>query len=308
MKNEDLLAFTGNPLDRMAVRRVDEHWLQEQVGATGTIHLGFLADRPLLLVDDPLGTRPYSISMDWVREPVFLGRNDQDDLMFASLITEGTPETDFGPNVKAIDLRSLAIQGILPPPVLGILAQARTLLHWHATHRFCSKCGNRSEIREGGYKRVCRTCQSEHFPRTDPVSIMLVTRGDLCLLGRQSRFAPGMYSALAGFIEPGETIEDAARREVFEEAGIRIGSVHYHSSQPWPFPANLMIGVIAEALTEEIVVDYTELEDARWFHREEVRSMIRGTHPQGLAAPGPFAIASRLLKSFVDQDVAATVS
>ncbi|WP_137388382.1 NAD(+) diphosphatase [Rhodoligotrophos defluvii] len=296
---EDSLAFTVNALDRMAPRRTDAGWLAQQMDLPQARHLGFIGERALLVLNPLGGLALYSLPPSLVREPVFLGSEGEEKPIFASLLPDDQDLAMFGEEVKAIDLRSLAMQSVLPPPMLGVLAQARTLLHWHSTHRFCSRCGAPSEMRDGGYRRHCPACAADHFPRTDPVSIMLVTMGDRCLLGRQARFAPGMYSALAGFIEPGETIEEAARREVFEEAGIRVGEVRYHSSQPWPFPANLMIGVLAEGLSETITIDRTELEDARWFTREEVRAMLAGRHPAGLIVPAPFAIANRLLRSFI---------
>jgi NAD+ diphosphatase len=178
------------------------------------------------------------------------------------------------------------------------MAQAKSLLHWHMRHRFCSNCGEASKIASAGWKRICTACSAQHFPRTDPVVIMVAVRGDHCLLGRQPRFATGMYSALAGFIEPGETVEDAVRREVMEEAGIKVGRVSYMASQPWPFPASLMIGCLAEALSEEITIDRTELEDARWFTRAEVQLMLQGKHEKYLAAPQLIAIARTLLQTW----------
>ena len=148
---------------------------------------------------------------------------------------------------------------------------------------------------EGGWKRECPSCKAEHFPRTDPVVIMLVTHGDRCLLGRQKQFLPGMYSCLAGFVEAAETIEDAVRREIFEESGIRCTDVNYYMTQPWPYPSSLMIGCTARATTEDIVVDRAELEDARWFSRAEATLMHRREHPDGLFAAHPFAIAHHLI-------------
>ncbi len=175
------------------------------------------------------------------------------------------------------------MQGLLiDPEALGVLAHGAAMLAWHSTHRFCGKCGQPTEMRAGGYKRVCTGCNAEHFPRTDPVAIMLAVRGDRCLLGRSPHFPPGMYSALAGFIEPGETIENAVRRETFEEAGIRLGRVAYHASQPWPFPYSLMIGCFGEALNEDIHADMTELEACRWFTRAEVSDMLVARHPDKL--------------------------
>ena len=171
-------------------------------------------------------------------------------------------------------------------------------MYWHQRHRFCSNCGAPTGVTAAGWRRECASCNAQHFPRTDPVAIMLAVRGEHCLLGRQSRFPPGMYSCLAGFIEPGETLEDAVRRELFEEAGTQVGAVRYLASQPWPFPASLMIGCLAEATSDAIVVDHNELEDARWFSREETRAMLEGRHPDGLACPQPIAIANSLMRAW----------
>ncbi len=203
---------------------------------------------------------------------------------------------------RVTDLRSLATEAAIDPSDLGALAQARSLCHWHLKHGFCSVCGAASVMRIGGYRRDCPSCGAQHFPRTDPVVIMLSidVAGDRALLGRQARFAPGMYSCLAGFVEPGETIENAVRRETQEEAGIRVGRVRYHSSQPWPFPSSLMIGCLAEALSTDVQPDEVELEDCRWFGRDEVRAMIAGTHPDGLRCPPSLAIASHLIRAWAE--------
>jgi NAD+ diphosphatase len=205
---------------------------------------------------------------------------------------------------EVLDLRSIAVQGVVPPQELGILAEAKALLHWHARHRFCANCGASTTLACAGFRRDCGACGAQHFPRTDPVAIMLVAHGGRCLLGRQSRFVPGMYSCLAGFIEPGETIEDAVRRETLEEAGVRVGAVRYLASQPWPFPASLMIGCVAEALTDELTIDRDELEDVRWFTREEVTLMLDGGHPDGLRGPVHMAIAHHLMRRWLRGEVA----
>jgi NAD+ diphosphatase len=157
-------------------------------------------------------------------------------------------------------------------------------------------------MKEGGWKRDCPNCKVEHFPRTDPVVIMLVTSGDKCLMGRQRHFPPGMWSCLAGFVEAAETIEDAVRREIFEESGIRSTDVTYYMTQPWPYPSSLMIGCTARATSEDIVVDYTELEDARWFDRAEAGLMLKRQHPDGLTGPHPFAIAHHLVGRWLQAD------
>jgi NAD+ diphosphatase len=202
--------------------------------------------------------------------------------------------------MSAVNLRSLAVADELSAEHLGALAQGRSLLNWHGRHRFCSNCGAPTRIAMGGYRRDCPACAAEHFPRTDPVVIMLAIDGDRALLGRSARFQARTYSCLAGFVEPGETIEDAVRRETHEESGVRIGRVRYFASQPWPFPASLMIGCHGEALSSEIQRDAAELEDCRWFTREEVRDMLAGTHPDGLSTPVRMAIANHIIRAWAE--------
>ncbi|HVX98820.1 MAG TPA: NAD(+) diphosphatase [Pseudorhodoplanes sp.] len=204
-------------------------------------------------------------------------------------------------DLHVTDLRTIAVQGLVQAEELAPLAEAKALLHWHARHRHCAVCGARTNVANAGWRRECPACKAEHFPRTDPVVIMLAIRGDKCLLGRQTRFVQNSWSCLAGFIEPGESIEEAARRETFEEAGIRCGRVRYFRSQPWPFPSSLMIGCHAEALNEDIVVDTNELEAARWFDRGEAAAMLARTHPQGLITPPPVAIAHHIIRAWVEK-------
>ena len=206
-------------------------------------------------------------------------------------------------DLKLVDLRSIAVSGLVPTEQAAMLATAKALMHWHARRRFCANCGALNEVAAAGWRRDCKTCNETHFPRTDPVVIMLAVDGDACLLGRQPRFPKGMYSALAGFVEPGETIEAAVRREIREEAGVACGAVRYFASQPWPFPASLMIGCFAEADGRALEVDQVELEHARWFSREETRALIEKRHPDRLAAPTPMAIAHHLLKRWAYEGV-----
>ena len=195
------------------------------------------------------------------------------------------------------------MQGLVAPDHLPPIAEAKAVLHWHARHRFCPNCGAPTQAVQAGWKRDCAQCKAEHFPRTDPVVIMLASAGEHCLLGRSPRFVPTMWSCLAGFVEPGESIEDAVRRETREEAGITCGRVRYFHSQPWPFPSSLMIGCHAEALSRDIVVDREELEDARWFTKAEVATMLMRKHPEGLTTPPPVAIAHHIIRAWVEDEI-----
>ena len=276
------LAFCGGSLDRAAAFRGDASWITARRADPAARMLRLNGDKARIVA----GELHYEETI--ADDAIFLGLDDKGHAVFADEAAE--------PLADARDLRSLAIEGFLPTSDLGLLAQARSLLHWHQRHRFCANCGHATEMKDGGYRRHCTHCTADHFPRTDPVAIIVVRDRDNFLLGRQTSWATGRYSALAGFMEPGETIEDAARREVWEESGIRVGHITYVASQPWPFPSSLMIGLIGEALNSDIVIDKTELEDARWFSRDEVRLMFNERHPQGLGVPPRMAIAHTILE------------
>ena len=248
--------------------------------------------RVLLRIDEALkfGANPGTI---------FLGLRDGAPIFGMGIAAAAVEKLLTGQDAVVTELRGMAMQGVVPPEQLSAIAMAKSMVTWHQRHGFCANCGTRTGMKEGGWKRECPNCKAEHFPRTDPVVIMLVTSGDKCLLGRQKQFLPGMYSCLAGFVEAAETIEDAVRREIFEESGIRCTDVNYYMTQPWPYPSSLMIGCTARATSEDIVVDRTELEDARWFDRDEATLMIKRQHPDGLAGPHPFAIAHHLLGRWV---------
>ncbi len=271
------LAFVTSPLDRNANNRANADFIARRRNDS-TTHVVQIAGDTVRMENDRLFTsndRPES-------DAIYLGEDPKGHAWFARAVE---------PSESLIPMRSLMIEGGLTQERLSILAQARSILHWHFTHGFCAKCGAKSLMADSGYKRVCPSCQTEHFPRTDPVVIMAVRHGDQVLLGRQASWPPNMFSALAGFMEPGETIEQAVAREVLEEAGIKVGAVSYVTTQPWPFPSSLMIGMIAEATTTEIKLDPAELEDARWFTRADLEMMLDGTHPEGLYASRPQAIA-----------------
>lgn len=232
-------------------------------------------------------------------EEIFMGLAEDGTPRFGRLLDKALAEPlKERPELFVTDLRSVALKRIVPEDEVGPLGEAKAVLDWHARHRFCAQCGGQTVAGASGWRRECTSCGAMHFPRTDPVVIMLVTRGDACLLARQARFAPGMYSCIAGFVEPGETLEDAVRRESWEEAGLRVGNVRYLASQPWPFPSSIMMGCIAEALGDEITLDMTELEEGRWFPREEVLQMLEGKHPDGLACPQHIAIANTLVRAW----------
>lgn len=297
------VGYAGNTIDRRSEERSDDS--ARQALAEPTTRLMLFRGGRIHLKIDGRGFDPYFTVADSealaprLDDAVLLGWTPGGPVVAvpAGVDPEALPE-----GVKAIDYRSVTTQGLIDPEALGALAQGGALLAWHSTHRFCGRCGAATEIRAGGYKRVCTGCNTEHFPRTDPVAIMLTVRGDRCLLGRSPHFPPGMYSALAGFIEPGETIENAVRRETLEEAGIRIGRVAYHASQPWPFPYSLMIGCYGEAESEDISFDGHELEDCRWFTRAEVRAILAGDTSIGIMVPPKTAIAHHLIRAWAEAE------
>jgi NAD+ diphosphatase len=227
---------------------------------------------------------------------IFLGLGDNRPY-FA--IDAGPAEVGAGNNREPIDARSLA--PLLPGGEAAILAEARSLIDWHARHRFCAQCGSPTRVEAAGWVRRCPECKASHYPRSDPVTIMLAVRGDYGLLGRGRRRPGARFSCLAGFMEPGETLEEAVRRETFEESGIRVGRVRYLACQPWPFPSSLMTGFLCEGLSEEITIDPEELAEARWFSREEIRTMVARAatgpdDPTQVSLPGPLAIAHHLCR------------
>ena len=238
---------------------------------------------------------------------------DRDELLRGRVHLDGAPRFGIGldpaplellktrGDLKLTDLRTIAIHNLVATEHLPPLAEAKAVLGWHARHRFCPNCGSPSKPVQAGWRRDCPVCKVEHFPRTDPVAIMLPIAGERCVLGRSPRFGPTMFSCLAGFAEPGETIEEAVRREVLEEVGIGCGRVTYFTSQPWPFPMSLMIGCYAQALNEKLVVDHGELEDARWFEREELALMLLRKHPAGLTATLPHAIAHHIIRRYIEE-------
>jgi NAD+ diphosphatase len=295
------VGFAGNILDRQSETRADDCVAAALSDARARLLL--LCGPKLLLhmnngVFSPLFSAEECYQLGGKTEDaLYLGTSPAGPLLAVDLPLDLDTLPD---GLKAIDHRSIYMQGLIDPAELGALAQAASLMAWNRTHRFCGRCGHPTLRRSGGYKRVCSHCAAELFPRTDPVAIMLTVTEDACLLGRSPHFAPGMFSTLAGFIEPGETIENAVRRETLEESGIRVGRVAYHASQPWPFPHSLMIGCFGEALSLQIQHDALELEDCRWFSRADLQAMIANTHPDGLTVPPKGAIASHLIRFWAD--------
>jgi len=254
-------------------------------------------------LNEPLFTMDEANALSPATETIFLGVLDAAPRFGHGLTPQAAEALKPRGDLLVTDLRSIAVQGLVEQDHLPPIAEAKAVLHWHARHRFCSNCGSTTRIVNGGWRRDCPQCKAEHFPRTDPVVIMLASSGEHCLLGRSPRFVPTMWSCLAGFIEPGESMEDAVRRETREEAGITCGRVAYFATQPWPFPTSLMIGCHAEALTHEIVVDREELEGARWFSKDEVESMLMRKHPQGLTTPPPVAIAHHIIRAWLEDEI-----
>jgi NAD+ diphosphatase len=303
-----MIAFSGNPLDRASEKRSDTAWLAAKRREAEARVLPLWKLQPLLLgpekalEDVKLGFLEGALASGLGAPDaaeVFLGL-DGDTPYFARDISALTDPlaASLASHGHFRDARSAA--GLLPAPDIAILGQAKALIDWHKRHGFCANCGSATAIADGGYRRLCPVCKAEHFPRTDPVVIMLVTAGEHCLLGRNKRFAGGHYSTLAGFIEPGETIEEAVKREVYEEVRVRVDRVRYFASQPWPFPSNLMIGCFAESEATDIQVDGDEIVAARWFDRATVKRLINGDSDE-VGLPRSDAIALHLIRRWAEE-------
>ena len=296
---EEIYCFAGNPLDRVSQRRQDAGWVAS------------LLDDPETRVLPLHGLKPRirhssAVALDWQNVAPWRSLIDDGNTLILLGMREGRAyfALDASPSApdadgSAMDARSVA--PMIDGGEAAILAEARSLIDWHARHRFCAQCGTPSVVASGGWVRHCPDCKAHHFPRVDPVVIMLAVKGDRCLLGRGRRRVGTRFSCLAGFMEPGETLEEAVRREVQEESGIQVGRVRYLASQPWPFPSSLMMGFLAEALTEEITIDPDELAEARWFERDEVRAMVERSRsddpvPGVVTLPPPLAIGHQIAR------------
>lgn len=314
-------AFSGNPLDRADKLREDPE-IFGAIMAREDARVVLLASDAREAEDgskikvagdsrvltDPVGDiawqRPAQCRYLPCSTTIFLGLDDGAP-RYATLL-DGTAD-DFSDmfadqGAKFRDGRGIAFKltksGEPPHPALGIIAQAKSMLLWHESHRFCAKCGHESNLVKAGYERECPACGAHHFPRTDPVVIMMVRRGDKALVGRGKGWPAGHFSALAGYMEPGETMEEAVAREIWEEVGLKTSKVRYLASQPWPWPSTLMIGAEAWVEEGEIKIDDAELEEAIWITKEDVHASILGKHEYRLAPP-PFAIAHNLVLSWL---------
>lgn len=286
--------FSASPLDRVDHIRTDpDAYLALRTDWRGKL----LALDGLDPQISPEGSLVWSslAELDAEAEVILLGINDEKPHFAHVSRAQATPIMR-----SPVMFRALSM---LPADDAAIFGTALSLISWHNNHRFCGRCGHETILFRAGWGRKCVACETEHFPRTDPVVIMLAECKGRALVGRQSRFPPGNYSALAGFLEPGESIEDAVRRELFEESGIRTGAVRYIASQPWPFGGSqLMIACIADADDDVITLDTTELEHAMWITRDDARAALAGNPDAPFKAPPPFAIAHTLLTAWVNDD------
>lgn len=317
MRHAEQVTFGGGGLDRAAALRGDAAAQARFRTDPAARILPVWRGKPQIAGESAMSLAPVAPGdaclAHCTGEPIFLGL-DGEVPWFAADISAWEPEGADTASLGAFldpseqrfptaagDSRFAELRRImtrLSPLDAEIAASARALLEWHRAHRFCARCGAGSEPAQAGWQRDCPACGASHFPRTDPVVIMLITHGNSVLMGRSHAWPEGMYSLLAGFVEPGETVEAAVRREVFEEAGVRVGAVSYLASQPWPFPASLMLGCHGAALGNEITIDPKEIEDARWMSREEVLSAQAGDTP-GILPARPGAIARFLLESWL---------
>lgn len=287
------LSFTASPLDFSGLERPNRDWLQAQRDHKDAQILLF---QGLDLIEaqpqTPLVTAMRYIALDDLDSlgPIYLGQVAGIPWFGASLAQPHSEKPAW--NFRAATMA-------LPHDIAAIAGRARALLAWHGRRQFCSSCGGHNHPKDGGLRLQCGSCEMEHFPRIDPCVIMLVHCGERCLLGRQANWPDGAYTTLAGFMEPGETIEEACAREVYEESNQRVIKTEYIASQPWPFPSSLMIGLLAEITPDQEVIARDDLEDARWFDRESLRALLVG--PLKAMAPYHYSISRLLLKTWLDR-------
>src|ERR1700730_4694070 len=301
-----MIPFSGSPLNRASEKRTDPNWIESKRRDPSSLVLPMRRLEPFLLGAEK--SNP-PIELGLVRteivEPlasaeapcIFLGL-DGDTAVFALDVTEAD-DAQIGRLAGLGYFRDARVAAqMVSLQHAAIIAQAKAMIDWHQRHGFCPSCGAPTKLMESGDRRLCGKCNAEHFPRVDPVVIMLATHGEACLVGRGKQFPPGMFSALAGFVEPGETIEEAVRRELMEEASVKVGEVTYYATQPWPFPSSLMIGCFAKAESREVKADENELAEVRWLERSVARDLIEGKKVDGMLGPPPIAIAHHLIKTW----------
>ena len=300
--------YAGNPLDRGDVERRDEAWLAAKAKDSKSRFLP-MSDLKVLIAggsQEELGWLSFDdltrLGVDGTA--IFLGTKGGESHFVVDISKHESAVQELGESNERRFEDARTATEVLSHEDSGIVAQARAQVSWHTRNGFCAICGHETRMKRGGQVRECSKCEAQNYPRTDPVVITVVSHGDLCLLGRTRGrgSATNRYSALAGFVDQGESIEEAVAREVMEEAGIRVENVRYHSSQPWPFPSSLMIGCHADAATTDISMDNEEMEDVRWFHRDEVHLALTG-NSGNLAIPAPIAIAHHLIKAWASKTV-----
>src|ERR1700730_12757200 len=302
-----MIPFAGNPLNRASEKRTDAAWIESKFHDPSSLVFPMWRLEPFLLGSQKAAS-PARLGLlrpgtaDSLADPeapcIFLGL-DGEMALFALDISAASNPGDQGPLAGLgyfCDARTA--EQIVSIKDAAIIAQAKALIDWHQRHGFCPRCGAPTKIMDAGYRRLCGKCSAEHFPRVDPVVIMLATDGDACLIGRGKQFPAGMFSALAGFMEPGETIEEAVRRELMEEASVKVSEVTYYATQPWPFPSSLMIGCFAKAENRDVKADESELAEVRWVERSVARQLIEGRQVDGMLGPPPIAIAHHLIKTW----------
>ena len=302
-----MIPFSGNPLNRAGEKRIDSNWIESKRRDASSLIFPMWRLQPFLLGSEkaapPLAiglVQPEIADAFGLDDAIciFLGL-DGDRAMFVLDISETSNPTKTGPLAGLGHFRDARVAGsIVSMRDAALIAQAKALIDWHQRHGFCPKCGTPTKFMDAGYRRLCEQCKAEHFPRVDPVVIMLATHGEACLVGRGKIFPAGMFSALAGFIEPGETIEEAVRRELMEEASVKVDEVTYYATQPWPFPSSLMIGCFANAVSRDVKADETELAEVRWIERSVARELIEGRSVDGIMVPPPIAIAHHLIRTW----------
>lgn len=317
MRHAETVTFGGSALDRAGEVRSDPAAVAALLQHPEARAIVMWRGKPLIQKNRPAQLLRLAMDHPVLAEsqstPVLLGREDgaprfayeidtwEPDIVDETLLNQFLdPSEQAHPSLQdgEVFAELRRVMTWLTPRDAELAASAKAVFSWHASHRFCAKCGAETEMVQAGWQRTCPSCHAHHFPRTDPVVIMLITRGDQVLMGRSPGWPRGMFSLLAGFVEPGETLEAAVRREVFEEAGVHVGAVSYLASQPWPFPASLMFGCHGEATSEQITIDPSEIEHAMWVSRDEMQDAFEGKHPVLLPARKG-AIAHFLLENWL---------